>query len=172
MRTKHTNLELTDLLTTIYHDWKTHNHKGYYITGRLNTTIYRDDCLFEGPDPDMPVRGLRKYLNAASQLFDTASSTAELLSLELGFTNGNNDHRSHQLPSQTHATIVARWKLQGVLHLPWHPSLPVWTGKTVYHLDENHLIYLHEEHWDISVLEAFTRTLLPVVANRIWKNEE
>ena len=67
-----------------YNSLQPKDHKGYYITGKLNTTIYRDDCWFDGPDPDMPVRGVRKYLNAASQLFDVSASTAELLSLEIG----------------------------------------------------------------------------------------
>lgn len=145
-------------------DWKPdHRHKGYYITGRLNTTIYRDDCWFDGPDPDMPVRGVRKYLNAASQLFDTSTSTAELLSLEIGEPSP----QSRQPKSKS--TIVARWKLKGVLHLPWHPSLPVWTGRTTYHLDDEHMIYRHEEEWDISVAQAFTQTLWPEVGNVLWK---
>lgn len=167
-RAKIQHLELSELIETIRHDWKSHNHKGYYITGRLNTTIYRDDCFFDGPDPDMPVKGLRKYLNAASQLFDTATSTAELISLQLGEVKNGIDESSTILPKDTYATIVARWRLQGVLHLPWHPSLPTWTGTTVYHLDENHLIYRHEEFWDISVLQAFMQTLWPQVGNRIW----
>jgi hypothetical protein len=93
---KHRNLSMEDRLQTIRHDWRTDTDKGYYITGRLNTTMYRDDCLFYGPDPDMPVRGLRKYLNAASHLFDHASSSAELLSLETKMIedNGHNDATS------------------------------------------------------------------------------
>ena len=162
--TKHKNLELEDLVEIIRSDWKPdRQHKGYYITGRLNTTIYRDDCWFDGPDPDMPVRGVRKYLNAASQLFDTSKSTAELLAIEIG-----NDAERNHVP-KTKSTIVAYWKLQGVLHLPWHPSLPTWTGRTVYHLDEENMIYRHEEHWDISVLQAFTQTLWPEVGNVLWE---
>jgi Uncharacterized conserved protein (DUF2358) len=165
------HLPLSDIMDNIRQDWKPHNHKGYYITGRLNTAIYRDDCFFDGPDPDMPVRGLRKYLNAASQLFDTATSTAELISLEVDEVwkePGEESAITNRLPKDTHATIVARWRLQGVLHLPWHPSLPKWTGRTVYHLDEDHLVYFHQEFWDISVLQAFTQTLWPQVGNRIW----
>lgn len=162
--TKYKNLDLEELVEIIRKDWKPDKqHKGYYITGRLNTTIYRDDCWFDGPDPDMPVRGVRKYLNAASQLFDTAKSTAELLSLEIGESEPN------RYP-KTKSTIVARWRLQGVLHLPWHPSLPVWTGQTVYHLDEENMVYRHEEYWDISVLQAFTQTLWPEVGNVLWKS--
>ena len=127
-KTKSVNLALEEIREIIRQDWREDSNKGYYITGRLNTTIYRDDCFFNGPDPDMPVRGLRKYLNAASQLFDHASSTAELLSLDIA-----DDY-----------TIVARWRLQGVLHLPWHPELPTWTGSTTYHVDEEGLINVLE----------------------------
>ena len=104
----------------------------------------------------MPVRGLRKYLNAASHLFDHSKSSAELLSLEIVESENGGPGK-----------LVARWKIQGVLHLPWRPQLPVWTGSTTYHFDENRLVYLHEESWDITVLEAFTETLFPEVANRI-----
>lgn len=151
---KCTSLPMEELKEMIRRDWREDTNKGYYINGRLNTAIYRDDCMFDGPDPDMPVRGLRKYLNAASQLFDHASSTAKLLSLEIV-----NAH-----------TIVARWEIEGVLHLPWHPKLPAWTGSTMYHFDENGLIRLHEESWDISVLRAFTETLLPQAASLIWQD--
>lgn len=162
--TKHMHLDQSVLMETIRHDWRPESqHKGYYITGRLNTTIYRDDCWFDGPDPDMPVRGLRKYLNAASQLFDTSTSTAELLSLEIGDTS-DPDFGGRN----TKFTILVRWKLKGVLHLPWHPSLPVWTGRTIYHFDDEHMIYHHEEHWDISVAQAFTRTLWPELGNILW----
>lgn len=169
--TKHMDLELSEVLETIRSDWKPEQNnlqrnKGYYITGRLNTTIYRDDCWFDGPDPDMPVRGVRKYLNAASQLFDKSTSTAELLSLEIG---ENSDSSSGYKRKRTKATIVARWKLKGVLHLPWHPSLPVWTGSTTYHLDDEHMVYFHEEQWDISVFQAFTQTLWPELGNVLWE---
>jgi len=176
--TKHKHLSLEALVDTIRDDWNVkpyHQHKGYYITGKLNTTIYRDDCWFEGPDPDMPVRGVRKYLNAASQLFDVKTSTAELLSLEIGNDDNNNKNRFHYRGGnhkRSKATIVVRWKLKGVLHLPWHPSLPVWTGTTTYHLDDEHMVYRHEEHWDISVVRAFTQTLWPEVGNFLWKTAE
>lgn len=155
-KVKNYNLEIQDLVSTIQQDWRTDTNKGYYINGRLNTTIYRDDCVFDGPDPDMPVRGLRKYLNAASNLFDHSSSTAKLLSLDVIDQN----------------TVVARWELEGVLHLPWHPKLPIWTGQTTYHLDSDGLVYRHEESWDISVMQAFTETLLPQAAKLIWKDRK
>ena len=150
------NLSTKAVLERIRADWKPDNHKGYYITGRLSTELYRDDCFFDGPDPDMPVKGLRKYLNAASQLFETKSSVAELLDLK------------HEEETDL---IVATWRIKGVLHLPWKPQMPEWTGTTTYYRDEDGLIYKHVETWDLSVLQAFLTTLWPELANRIWKDD-
>ena len=50
-------LDIHQALEIIRKDWKQDTQKGYYVTGNLNPTIYRDDCMFDGPDPDMPVRG-------------------------------------------------------------------------------------------------------------------
>jgi hypothetical protein len=152
---KHRGITLKEAYDIIKDDWKSSTNKGYYITGKLNTTIYRDDCFFDGPDPDMPVKGLRKYLNAASQLFDQGKSRSQLLSLEI-LDNG---------------TIEAKWKMTGTLRLPWKPQLPNWTGTTTYHFDTDGLIYKHEETWDMSVVQAFLRTLWPALARRIWDRE-
>ena len=106
-----------------------------------------------GPDPDMPLRGLRKYLNAASQLFDPRESTSELLSLHV-----------------RDSVVEARWRMQGRLRLPWRPALPVITGTTRYHTDVNGLICLHEETWDVSVFRAFLQTFWPEMSQHIWKD--
>jgi len=153
LKNKHLSIQETEQI--IRNDWREDTNKGYYITGRLNTTIYRDDCLFDGPDPDMPVRGLRKYLNAASQLFDQGKSRSELLSLEI-----QDD------------LIVAKWRMNGILRLPWRPWIPEVTGTTTYHRDEDGLIYLHEETRDTSVVETFIKTFWPKIAERIWKEQE
>ena len=151
---KEKHLPTAVVMERIRNDWKTDTDKGYYITGRLSTELYRDDCLFDGPDPDMPVRGLRKYLNAASQLFETRSSTAVLLDLQ------------HDKETDL---ITAKWKMQGVLRLPWKPALPEWHGTTTYHRDDEGLIYRHSETWELSVAEAFLKTLWPTLADRIWQ---
>jgi len=151
---KRFGIELNELLEEIRHDWREDTKKGYYITGRVNTGLYRDDCIFDGPDPDMPVRGLRKYLNAASQLFDPSKSTCELVSLRI----------------QDNSVVVAQWRMNGRLRLPWKPWIPEVRGSTTYHTDRNGLICLHEETWDISVLQAFLQTLLPQVAQLFWED--
>lgn len=152
---KKRNLSINEIFSIILHDWKIDTDKGYYISGRLNSTIYREDCLFDGPDPDMPVKGLRKFLNAASQLFEYSSSRAEL----------------HSLRVVNPKLLVADWRMEGVLRLPWHPLLPEWGGTTYYHLDDDNLIYLHEETWDMSVAEAFIRTFSPQIGERIWNQK-
>lgn len=148
------NLCITDVTQRIENDWiggSSGVDKGYYITGKLDSTIYRDDCLFTGPDPDMPVKGLRKYLSAAAHLFDPRQSDAQLYSITYNENGGNKGY----------GMIEVTWKLGGVIMLPWHPEVEAWTGSTNYHLDEEGLIYLHSEEWDISVWRAFICTLYP-----------
>eukprot|EP00977_Amphora_coffeiformis_P001686 scaffold326_cov165-Amphora_coffeaeformis.AAC.3 len=152
---KEKHLPTAVVVERIRADWKTSNHKGYYITGKLSTELYRDDCFFDGPDPDMPVQGLRKYLNAASQLFETKTSVAELLSL------------THDPETDL---IKATWKMNGVLRLPWRPALPEWNGTTTYHRDKDGLIYKHTETWDLSVAQAFLKTLWPELADILWQS--
>ena len=137
-----------ELKDVIENDWKGKSNcgKGYYITGKLSSNIYRDDCFFDGPDPDMPVRGLRKYTSAASQLFDNKSSRADLLSIEV---------------NEISNSILVKWRLEGILNLPWHPKLKPWTGSTTYFIDKNGLVEKHVETWDITVIDAFLSTLFP-----------
>lgn len=156
------DLPLSEVAQRIRSDWTGGaggEGKGYYITGRLDSTVYRDDCLFTGPDPDMPVRGLRKYLSAAAHLFDPRESSATLLSMTFQEDGGGRGC----------GTVEVRWRLGGVIMLPWHPTVEPWTGTTTYHLDEEGLVYLHEEEWDISVWRAFICTLFPEAKDwRIW----
>ena len=162
-KTRH--LSITDITQRIHNDWiggVAGIDKGYYITGKLDSTIYRDDCLFDGPDPDMPVRGLRKYLSAASHLFDPRESNAQLLSIMHHENSGDKGY----------GMIEVTWRLGGVIMLPWHPKVESWTGRTKYHLDDEGLIYLHEEEWDISVWQAFICTLYPNAKRwGIWEEE-
>jgi hypothetical protein len=148
---KSLGLTKEELMEVIRKDWREENDKGYYVTGKLSASIYRDDCLFDGPDPDMPVKGLRKYLNAAAQLFDKRTTKSELLSLEI---EGD--------------VIKANWRFNGVMRLPWKPKMPEVIGSTIYHIDAAGLIYEHVETWDISAYQAFVRTFFPKLSERIW----
>jgi len=131
--------------------------KGYYITGRLTRAAYREDCLFDGPDPDMPVRGTRKYLLSAAGLFDARRSRADLR----GPLRVLAADEAEEAKGQRRAAVVAYWRLEGVLNLPWHPQVKPWTGSTTYFLDADGLVAEHREAWDVSVVDAFLSTLLP-----------
>mmetsp|Transcript_6392 Transcript_6392/g.11721 ORF Transcript_6392/g.11721 Transcript_6392/m.11721 type:complete len:329 (+) Transcript_6392:100-1086(+) len=157
---KHKGLSVSQLYQHVLEDWKPETDgKGYYITGKLTTQVYKDSCLFLGPDPDMPIHGLRKYVGVASHLFDYDTSMATLHSLEI-----------EELDSKS--VLVAKWTLSGILRLPWKPSLPTFSGTTIYHIDgTDGLITCHEESWDCSVARAFCHTLLPELAHRIWSND-
>jgi len=111
----------------------------YYVTGRLTKQIYADDCFFDAPDPDMPVTGLTKYVDAISNLFERKSSQVQLLCIE----------------TIDDKTILARWRLEGTLKLPWRPKVKPYTGVTVYHLNEQGLVQRHTELWSITAFDAF-----------------
>eukprot|EP00980_Cylindrotheca_fusiformis_P028034 scaffold22577_cov122-Cylindrotheca_fusiformis.AAC.13 len=125
-------------------DWDVESGKGYYITGKLTTAIYRDDCLFDGDDPDQPIKGVRKYIGVAARLFDYKTSNCTLKSLDI-----------------VEDALVANWKLEATLRLPWKPRLPTMHGSTRYSFDDDGLIARHEESWDMPALEAFGRTFFP-----------
>lgn len=117
----------------------------YYVTGRLSTAIYADDCYFDGPDPDMPVRSLRRYTDALRGLFDSELSKFELLALE---------------PHGDHAFSV-HWRLEGALKLPWRPQTKPYLGCTLYETGADGLVTRHTESWSISAFDAFVSTMLP-----------
>eukprot|EP00638_Chattonella_subsalsa_P004214 CAMPEP_0117756386 /NCGR_PEP_ID=MMETSP0947-20121206/14047_1 /TAXON_ID=44440 /ORGANISM="Chattonella subsalsa, Strain CCMP2191" /LENGTH=249 /DNA_ID=CAMNT_0005575963 /DNA_START=256 /DNA_END=1005 /DNA_ORIENTATION=- len=148
------NLSLSEIASIIHSDWsgigpdgREISGKGYYMTGKLTKEIYDEQCFFDGPDPDMPVTGLRKYLLFAAQLFDQRISRADLV-------------KPIEIDKQSN-TITAYWRIEGVLNLPWHPFVKPWTGSTLYKIDSSGLIVEHVEKWDISVIDAFVSTLFP-----------
>ena len=123
------------------------DEKGYYVTGKISKRIYRDDCEFQSPDPDLPLKGIRKYVGVASQLFHSKTSFSKLLSLE----------QQQQQNEDNNSTIVlkATWKMSLTISLPWKPQVSEFTGSTLYFLDEDRLVFRHQETWDISVWDAF-----------------
>lgn len=143
-------LDMEAIAAQIFEDWQPLTGRGYMINGRLTHSIYRDDTFFDGPDPDMPVRGLRKYLHSASQLFDSRVSRADILDAKM------NKHTR---------MITVWWRFEGVLNLPWHPTLKPWTGHTVYVVDNEGLIERHIEYWDISVFDAFLSAIFPKLSH-------
>jgi hypothetical protein len=67
----------------------------------------------------LQVTGLSKYVDAISNLFVKSASSIQLLGLEVVDED----------------RIVARWRLQGTLKLPWRPSVKAYTGTTLYQLN-------------------------------------
>lgn len=106
----------------------------------------------------MPVRGLRKYLSASAQLFDSKSSFAVLDSISMQDRGGD----------KKCGVVTVHWTLGGVINLPWHPVVEPWSGWTKYHVDEEGLIYLHEEGWDVEVWRIFLSVLFPIVRWVDW----
>lgn len=165
-RRKAKHLTVNEILEILRKDWRatrlradsddlektTIEEKGYYITGRMSTQIYRDDCEFHSPDPDLPLKGLRKYIGVASHLFDSKVSYSKLLSLER-VRNGV------ESASSENAVLKAKWKISLTINLPWKPKLTEFSGSTLYFLDDEHLIFRHQESWDILVWDAFLETL-------------
>jgi hypothetical protein len=147
------HIPLQDLALIIQRDWGyskgNWSGKGYYVNGKLSKNIYREDCFFDGPDPDMPVCGLRKYLLSASQLFDSKLSRADVI--------------APVKYCDVQKTVQVKWRIEGILKLPWKPHLKPWTGSTTYFLDDDRLVYKHIENWDITVIDAFLSTLLPLL---------
>lgn len=102
-------------------------------------------CFFDAPDPDMPVRGLEKYISAISNLFEKRHSDLELLDTQV------------LAPDM----LLSRWRLEATLKLPWRPKIKAYTGVTLYELDHQGLICRHTELWSISAADAFVSTVLP-----------
>mmetsp|Transcript_45862 Transcript_45862/g.127296 ORF Transcript_45862/g.127296 Transcript_45862/m.127296 type:complete len:215 (+) Transcript_45862:624-1268(+) len=115
-----------ELLATLYADFSIHQCQ---VTGRLSKPFYSDACLFEGPDPDMPVRGLAKYCSASSNLFDHALSTCDLLAIGEATDRATGE----TLP-------VVFWRIEGVVNLPWHPTIKPYVGATIFRTDEQGLV--------------------------------
>lgn len=108
----------------------------YFVTGNMTRSLYADDCRFRDPTTD--VRGLNRYILAVSNLFDPTRSHAELVSI--------------QTLSET--KIKTAWILEGTLKLPWKPYIPPVRGTTIYELNSQGLISLHDETWHDSEMSV------------------
>ena len=89
--------------------------------------------------------GLEKYISAISNLFESKTSSVELLDLQV---------LSPDL-------ILSRWRLEATLKLPWRPKIKAYTGVTLYELDSSNLVCRHTELWSISAADAFISSVFP-----------
>lgn len=129
------------------------DERHYYITGRLDTSLYAPDAFFDAPDPDMPVRGAAKFADALSGLFDPRVSYCDLLDIRVA----------------DNSTLVALWRLEGVLRLPWRPTVAPFVGETTYTLDDARLIASHVERWSCTATEAFASAVVPPHLAGKWR---
>ena len=156
----------------------------YYITGKLDPTIFAYDCEFI--DPTTNVKGPGTYSRAVAALFDHDTSRADLISIEVHsrlphlmdalsdfVTDGiTNDIRYAMLCSCTTEvaafylqvtdphTITSRWRFDAAINFPGKPRIKPYTGSTRYIIKDG-LVQQHIEKWDISTLDAFVSIFIP-----------
>lgn len=142
------------VLATLRADFE---RRQYYVTGRLTRALYAEDCFFDSPDPDMPVRDYRTFASALGGLFDHSASRVDLLAIDL--VSGGGDGASSR-----GAVLVADWRLEATLRLPWRPRIKPYVGRTVYecHADTG-LIGRHVETWSVTALDSFASALVPAL---------
>ena len=115
-------------------------------TGFLSREVYAPTCFFDSPDPDMPVRSPEIFASALRGLFDAKRSSVRLLERPVAV-----DDR----------TLVAEWRLDGALRLPWRPPIKPFVGRTTFCLDDTGRIERHVEEWSLSAADAFLSALFP-----------
>ncbi|CAI5477197.1 unnamed protein product [Closterium sp. Yama58-4] len=96
-------------------------------------------------DPTNDTSGLARYLAAVSILFDPAFSKQEVLSIAV----------------TSDKSVTATWRLGGYLKFPWQPRVEPFTGSTVYELDDDNQVAVHNETWSISPITALIETFTP-----------
>mmetsp|Transcript_35645 Transcript_35645/g.72650 ORF Transcript_35645/g.72650 Transcript_35645/m.72650 type:complete len:334 (+) Transcript_35645:91-1092(+) len=143
------------------------------VTGRLSREIFDESCIFDGPDPDMPVTGVGKYLSASRNLFNHAQSRCDLLGVGLvpappKYLGDGHDRKE---PTGTWAGhkgegVLVLWRIEGTINLPWHPSIKPYLGATLFQRqcvssEENGhgLITQATEWWSTSAADAFLSTV-------------
>ncbi|BDA40993.1 hypothetical protein COCOBI_01-6480 [Coccomyxa sp. Obi] len=136
---KRRNLSPGQLLEVIKRDF---SDGQYYITGKLDQSIFADDCEFI--DPTTNVKGPGTYSKAVAALFDHETSRADLISIEVTDPQ----------------TITSRWRFDAAINFPGKPRIKPYTGSTRYIIKDG-LIQQHIETWDISTLDAFVSIFIP-----------
>lgn len=99
-------------------------------------------------DPTNDVTGLSRYLAALDILFDPEFSGVKLLDIRVTGPR----------------TVFAEWELGGYLRstfFPWRPRVEPFKGTATYTLNDEGLVQMQEETWEISALTALLETFTP-----------
>ncbi|CAB9497583.1 Uncharacterized conserved protein (DUF2358) [Seminavis robusta] len=141
------NLSLTELAKRLEEDLSQGHtgQGGYFISADIDETIFRDDCVFV--DPTNRVASLSQYRNALRILFDPNQSTVDLL----GPIEINEQER----------TLIATIRSQGVLQLPWKPSVSPYESSIVYSIDDLGLVKEQSQTWSKSATKALQESFTP-----------
>ena len=134
-----------ELLAALFRDF---HDSQCQVTGRISRRHFSETCVFDGPDPDMPVKGLDKYLSAAATLFNHRQSRCEIL----GLASSPGD--------QGRLEPIVFWRIEGVVNLPWHPRIKPYVGATHFRTDADGLIVAAQEFWTITAFDAFVSTVV------------
>jgi len=117
----------------------------YFVTGRLTTEIFDNQCEFVDPTND--TTGPENYLRALRVLFDPARSSVRLL---------------EDIEVINESTLRGVAVLEGVLKLPWKPRISPTTVTVTYTRDPNTgLITKQSESWDRQPLSALIEIFKP-----------
>ena len=156
------------------------------VTGRLSRQYFSENCEFDGPDPDMPVRGTGKYLDASTNLFNHRASRCDLLAAGYVHRETHRDRKDlrREIQEELGEMLVARtnmrvgntekhdgdlvilWRIEGTVNLPWHPTIKPYYGATFFQRSpETGLIVRAREYWSISAVDAFA-SAVPGIADK------
>jgi hypothetical protein len=118
---------------------------GYFISGDLDDSVFRDDCVFV--DPTNRVDSLTQYRNALRILFDPTQSQVQLV-------------QGPQV-NEKDRTIEVTIRSRGVLQLPWRPYITAYESHILYSIDEGGLISQQAQTWSKSASAALQESFSP-----------
>ena len=115
---------------------KVDNEKEYFLSGEVDSLIYAEDCTFQ--DPFVSFQGRDRFVENLQNL---GSFITEYSAKPLSYVNNGNE-------------VTTKFMVKLQLNLPWKPVLAWPWGVTCVIDEDNYLITLHKETWDIEALEV------------------
>ncbi|MGL5032687.1 MAG: DUF2358 domain-containing protein [Microcystaceae cyanobacterium] len=105
--------------------------------------LYTENVYFK--DPLTQFKGLKRY----QQMVEFMGRWFQEIRLDL-----------HHL-SQEEQTIFSTWTLYWTSPLPWQPRIVI-SGRSELLLNENNLIYSHQDYWDCSPWDVIKQHFFPI----------